>query len=68
MRTLIEALPEAMSLTDEERRRMGERGKALVREKYSWSNIAEQMIEVYKWILGGGPPPSCVDVRPKRRG
>ncbi len=65
---LIAALREAMSLTDEERRRMGERGRTLVTEKYSWSNVAKQMIEVYEWILGGGPPPSCVDVRQKSRG
>lgn len=32
---------------------MGNRGKRLVREKYTWDNLAEQMISSYEEILGG---------------
>jgi len=45
---LTQALREAMSLSDAERRAMGENGRKLVEEKYQWKKIAEQMTEVYK--------------------
>lgn len=57
---LVEALREAIMLTGEQRFQMGQRGQRLVAEKYVWSRIAGQMLEVYTWILRGGPPPPCV--------
>lgn len=57
---LVEALREATSLSDEQREEMGARGRALVECEYSWPRIAEQMIEVYRWVLGDGPKPDCV--------
>lgn len=57
---LATALLEAMNLTDEQRIEMGERGRLLVREKYAWASIGEQMQSVYKWILNGGSQPDCV--------
>jgi len=57
---LAAALREAMSLSDAERREMGARGRRLVEEKYAWPRIAQQMVSVYEWVLGGGPPPECV--------
>ena len=40
---------------------MGAAGQALVREQFSWPQVAEQTRLLYSWILGGGPPPSFVD-------
>ena len=57
---LAEALSEAMGLTDEERRIMGENGQRLVKEKYAWPAIAKQMQEAYVWALEGGVLPTCV--------
>ncbi len=57
---LQEALRTALSLTDEQRSAMGERGRAVVREKFSWPGLASQMREAYAWLLGGGSPPECV--------
>jgi len=51
---LAEALKEAMGLSDEERRAMGENGRRLVETKYTWPAIAEQMKAAYVWILNGG--------------
>ena len=48
------------ALSDAERRDMGARGRALVRERFTWASIGAQMAAVYRWVLGGGPPPSCV--------
>lgn len=57
---LREALREAMSSSDSKRAEMGKRGRALIKEKYSWPKIAGQMIDVYKWLLGKGNKPDCV--------
>lgn len=58
--SLEKALREALSLSDLHRQEMGQRGRKLVEENYSWPKIARQMIEVYKWILGQGDKPDCV--------
>jgi len=47
---LAAALREAMSLTDEERRAMGENGRRLVERKYRWKTVSEQMAEVYSRV------------------
>lgn len=57
---LVVALREAMSLSDEERYRMGLNGRRLVESKYTWPAIAEHMKAAYAWILNGGTPPDCV--------
>lgn len=58
---LVQALREAMSLTDDERRAMGIRGREYVK-RYDWDSIAQQTIEVYRWVLGQGPMPDCVRI------
>jgi glycosyltransferase involved in cell wall biosynthesis len=57
---LIEALRHAMSLSEDERRAMGARGRALVETNYSWDQIAGRMIAVYEWLLGRRSRPDCV--------
>ena len=58
---LAAALRQAMALSDDERRAMGERGRAYV-QRYNWDVIAREMIHVYRWMLGHGDPPACVQV------
>jgi poly(glycerol-phosphate) alpha-glucosyltransferase len=43
-----------------ERQSMGERGRALVAEKFLWPGIAEEMKRVCEWAVGGGDPPPSV--------
>ena len=50
---LDDALVCAMSLRDKERDEMGERGRKLVEEKYTWEAVCGKMIEGYKEILNG---------------
>lgn len=50
---LERALKEAISLSDEERLEMGERGRKLVEEKYTWGAVVKKMIEGYKEVLNG---------------
>ena len=57
---LAEALQQATRLPDEQRRARGTRGRKLVQQKYPWSAAAAQMLEVYRWLLGGRERPDCV--------
>ena len=57
---LAEALTKAMNLSPEERQVMGQRGRRLVEQNYSWDKIGNEMLSVYEWILGKGPKPECV--------
>jgi len=53
----IEALA---SMDDAERIRMGECGRALVEQQFTWSRVAEEMCCVYKWVLGRGERPGSI--------
>jgi len=49
-----------MEMSDDERKAMGARGRALVAETFSWPRIGEQMRWVYEWVLGGGTAPETI--------
>lgn len=55
-------LGELFQMGDAERAAMGERGRKLVEERFTWGKVADEMYEVYQWLLGGGSPPACVIV------
>jgi glycosyltransferase involved in cell wall biosynthesis len=57
---LTAALREAMALSDEQRKSMGQRGRRMVEQNYSWPKIAADMKSVYEWVLGSGPKPGCI--------
>jgi glycosyltransferase involved in cell wall biosynthesis len=57
---LAEALVRLFEMSPGERAAMGERGRALAREKFSWPRIAAQMEAVYAWLTRGGTPPETV--------
>jgi glycosyltransferase involved in cell wall biosynthesis len=57
---LAQGLREFVAAPDAVRRQMGQRGLALVNERFAWSRIAGNMKAVYEWMLGGGPPPGTV--------
>ncbi len=46
--------------TDEERRRLGQNGRRLVENEYTWDQQAHRLASVYKWLAGGGAQPECV--------
>lgn len=54
------ALSEAINLSSNDLRDMGERGIKLVEEKYQWGQIAEQMFLFYKFLLNEGERPKFV--------
>ena len=52
-------LREALNMTPSHLQAMGNRGFSYAQE-FNWTHIAQQTIEVYRWILGQGPMPACV--------
>lgn len=45
---LVSALKEMMSMSDDERWQMGERGRMLVEEKYTWDAVVKAMVKGYE--------------------
>lgn len=45
---------------DQERSAMGLKGRQLVQDRFTWPRVAEQMLAVYRWVLGNGKKPECV--------
>lgn len=58
--SLSEGLITLFSMTDQQRIGMGGEGKKLVKDKFSWPHIANEMLSVYHWILDHGIKPDCV--------
>lgn len=48
---LVAALKEMMSMTDGDRRQMGEQGRKLVDEKYTWAAVVKPLLLGYKKVL-----------------
>ena len=55
-----EALLEATQRPKNELVVMGQRGRMLVSEKYTWPKVAEQSVQLYHWLLKRGPRPDFV--------
>lgn len=58
--SIAAAICELRLMTDAERGEIGARGRNLVQERFAWPRIAADTHAVYRWLLGGGPPPACV--------
>ena len=60
MKGIAAALEDAIRKSPEELSAMGERGRAVVAERFAWEGIAAEMIACYEWLLGQGPKPCSV--------
>ena len=56
----LAGIKQLLALSDEQRRAMGARGRALVERDYSWDNVAQKWRSVYAWCAGDGDRPGCV--------
>ena len=52
------ALEESLRSSGIELKRMGDKGRALVERRFTWSVVGKQMVEVYEWLQGGSRPAS----------
>ena len=57
---LTTALETILSLSKDTLRAMGERGRRLVLERYSWEPIIKQHVELYRWLDRAAPKPAFV--------
>ncbi|HSV55384.1 MAG TPA: glycosyltransferase [Burkholderiaceae bacterium] len=57
---LEDGLRQALATPDSELRSMGERGRQLVLNRYSWDAAARSMVQVYRWLAEGNTTPACV--------
>jgi glycosyltransferase involved in cell wall biosynthesis len=60
---LVAALESAMALPRERLRRMGANGRAWMARDFSWDRIANDMLDVYRWLAGSSPAPATVRFR-----
>jgi poly(glycerol-phosphate) alpha-glucosyltransferase len=58
--SIAQGLEALFSMSEGDLCKMGEKGRGLVKERFTWQTVAAQMREVYDWMLGGGVPPGCV--------
>lgn len=48
------------TMSTDERREMGYKGRLLVEEQFTWPTIAIHMNKVYSWLINDGSIPECV--------
>jgi glycosyltransferase involved in cell wall biosynthesis len=58
--SLRAALADAIALPPASLREMGERGRNLVRERYTWEAVANDAVALYEWLARRGERPSFV--------
>jgi len=59
-------LKQLTEMSDDDRKAMGARGRALVEKTFSWPRIGEQMRSVYEWVVGGGTAPETITLWQRR--
>ena len=60
MAGVTDGLNEFWRMSDAERIAMGSRGYTLALQRFAWPRIAQQMKQLYEWLLGGGSRPDCL--------
>jgi len=58
--SIATGLQHLFAMSDADRTAMGERARALVEARFTWTQVGKQMCAVHEWILGGGTKPNCI--------
>lgn len=61
--SLAAALQAAAGTDPKQLSAMGARGRQWVIQDFAWPAIAQQMADVYRWVLGGREKPECVRLK-----
>ena len=59
---LADGLAKMLSRTAAERKSMGQRGRALVEQRFLWKHVANGWDSVYRWIIEGSERPRQVSI------
>ena len=57
---LVDRLREAMALPRQRLADMGIAGRRWIGSEFRWERVGRDMLETYRWLLGGGAPPPWV--------
>jgi glycosyltransferase involved in cell wall biosynthesis len=57
---VTQGLHELLERSNDERARLGQNGRRLVEDHYTWDRQADRLAAVYDWLAGGGAPPEPV--------
>ncbi|WP_394155663.1 glycosyltransferase [Loktanella salsilacus] len=60
--SFAEALRRLMNLSDDERRAMGQRGRAWMQRDFTWPAVAAQLVDGYRWMRGEGSAPETLHI------
>jgi poly(glycerol-phosphate) alpha-glucosyltransferase len=60
--SLTGGLSALFGLSNDERTAMGRRGAALGADRFTWPVVGRRMQDVYRWLLGQGGRPDCVEL------
>jgi glycosyltransferase involved in cell wall biosynthesis len=60
--SIAEGIRQLIALPDSERKSMGSKGYELVKNRFSWTRVANEMTELYNWVSGKVPKPDFVYV------
>jgi glycosyltransferase involved in cell wall biosynthesis len=60
--SIAEGLAKLFRMDNGSRIEMGQRGYELAAQRFSWPRIAQEMMTVYRWVLGKGTKPDCVQI------
>ena len=60
IQSIVQGLEDLFRHPSSALRTLGDNGRALVADKFTWPKIANDLKAVYDWVLGGGAKPSCV--------
>ena len=58
--SILAGLETLFRISEAKRAEMGQAGLRLVAERYTWPRVAEQVRELYEFMLRGGPAPGCM--------
>ena len=59
-KSISEGIQQLIAMPPAERLKMGKQGFTLVKEKFSWAQVANSMAELYNWVLGKSAKPAFV--------
>lgn len=57
---LTAALSQAINLSPEERKQMGQRGRQLIIDQYNWPTASEMLGQAYRWLIDKGENPAFI--------
>lgn len=55
-----EGLRQLLSQSEAQLTQMGERGRALVESRYQWDAVAQETLQLYRWLITGGSTPEFI--------